>query len=124
MTFDRGVGNEDDNIIEYDNYWRWNIATKQCCFSDSWCRNLGYESSELNPHEDTWKSLIHVDCMPGVWEKLQPVISGEKNRYECIYRLRNKADKYIWHLDTGEVLERDASGMATLMEGCDMPIAC
>jgi hypothetical protein len=115
---------EDREIVEYQNHWIWNIKTKMCWFSNAWCENLGFERSELIQHEDTWKSLVHVDCMPGVWEKLQPVISGGKDRYECIYRLRNKSDKYIWHLDTGKVLKRDASGVATLMEGCDVPIAC
>ena len=78
---------------------------------------------ELTQHEDTWKSLVHKDCMPNVWKKLQPILNGGEDRYECAYRLRNKANQYIWHIDSGEVLERDASGMATLMEGCDMPIA-
>ena len=111
-------------VLEFDNYWRWNIQTKECWFSDAWCKNLGFKPTEIKHHEDTWKSLVHKDCMPSVWKNLAPVIEGKKNSYECIYRLKNKNEKYIWHLDTGKVLERDNSGKAFLMEGYDVPIAC
>ena len=92
-------------------------------FSDSWCKNLGYEPDEIVHHEDTWKSFVHKDCMPGVWEKLQPVLSGEIDFYKCKYRLRHKENKYIWHLDTGRVTKRDDKGGAVLMEGYDVRIA-
>jgi hypothetical protein len=117
-------GLEDRKIVGCENHWKWDIHTKECWFSTAWCHNLGYEPGDLINHEDTWKSLIHKDCMPKVSEKLQPVISGVKNNYECIYRLRNKSNKYIWHLDTGRVIERDAFGVATLMEGYDLPLSC
>ena len=62
--------------------------------------------------------------MPNVWDKLQPVLSGELEFYKCRYRLKNKANQYIWHLDTGRVIERDQQGEAVVMEGYDIPFAC
>ena len=110
-------------IIKVKNHWRWNIQTKECQFSDSWCRNLGYEPNELAHHEDTWQSLVHKDCMPKVWAKLAPVISGKIELYKCKYRLRDKNNKYIWHLDIGRVTRRDKNGEAVIMEGNDIRIA-
>jgi hypothetical protein len=34
-----------------------------------------------------------------------------------------KENKYIWHLDTGRVTQRDEKGDAVLMEGYDVRIA-
>lgn len=110
------------NILECKNYWCWNIKTKKCFFSEAWCENLGYRFNEIVHHEDTWKSFVHKDCLQNVWSSLDPVISGKKDFYECIYRLKNKNDKYIWHLDSGRVLKRDTSGQALLLEGYDLPI--
>ena len=106
------------------NFWMWNIKTKECLFSDEWCRNLGYEPSELIHHEETWLSLVHEESKPVVFDKLGPVLSGELDFYSCKYRLRHKNSSYIWHLDTGRVIERDNDGKATIMEGHDIQIAC
>jgi hypothetical protein len=62
--------------------------------------------------------------MLNVWEKLQPVLSGEIEFYKCKYRLGNKENKYIWHLDTGRVIERNDVGEAVVMEEHDIEIAC
>ena len=110
-------------IIKVKNHWKWNIATKQCWFSENWCKSLGFEPDELIHHEDTWKSLVHEECMPRVWRKLQPVLLGEIDVYRCRYRLKNKQNQYIWHLDIGRVIERDAAGQAVIMEGHDIPLA-
>ncbi len=118
------LNHDDPQIINVKNFWRWNIKTKECWFSDAWCRSLGFEPNEITHHEDTWKSFVHEECMPRVWEKLQPVLSGELEFYKCRYRLKNKDNQYIWHLDTGRVIERNQQGEAVVMEGYDIPIAC
>ena len=102
------------------------MRTKECLFSDEWCRNLGYEPNELTHHEDTWLSLVHDSSRQLVFDKLGPVLSGELGLdfYSCKYRLRHKNSSYIWHLDTGRVTERDNEGKATIMEGHDIKIAC
>ena len=114
----------EDKIIKVRNKWSWNLKTKECVFSDSWCKNLGFEPEEIEHHEDTWKALVHEDCMPHVWNKLMPVLTGEIEFYKCKYRLRNKDNLYIWHLDTGRVTERDQNGEAVKMEGYDIRLAC
>ena len=106
------------------NFWMWDVRTKECLFSDEWCRNLGYEPNELTHHEDTWLSLVHDSSKQLVFDKLGPVLIGELDFYSCKYRLRHKDNSYIWHLDTGRVIERDNEGRATIMEGHDIKIAC
>ena len=112
------------NVVNLKNRWVWNLKTKQCIFSEAWCKNLGFEPEEIEHHEDTWKALVHADCLPNVMDNLLPVLSGEIEFYKFRYRLRNRNNKYIWHLDTGRVTERDQNGEAVLMEGYDIPIAC
>jgi len=118
------VAKENLKVINLRNRWAWNLKTKECTFSDSWCKNLGYEPDEIIHHEDTWKSHVHEECLPKVWNKLLPVLTGQQEIYKCLYRLRNKDNQYLWHLDTGRVTERDQNGEAVLMEGYDIPIAC
>lgn len=61
--------------------------------------------------------------MPKVLAKLAPVISGKIELYKWRYRLRDKKNKYIWHLDTGRVIVRDHNGEALIMEGHDIRLA-
>lgn len=84
---------------------------------------MGYEPDEIIHHEDTWKAHVHKECVPNVWAKLQPVLTGVLDFYKCKYRLRNKDNQYIWHLDTGRVTKRDQNGEAVWMEGHDIRIA-
>ena len=108
---------------EVRNYWRWNVKTGYVKFSDSWCISLGFKPSEIDPHVDTWKSLVHPDDMPKVWDVLEPHLAGKTKKYKCKNRLRMKSGLYRWNMDYGKVIERDEEGRAILMEGYDIAIA-
>ena len=99
------------------------MKTKECKFSDAWCRSLGYEPHELYHHEKTWQSLVHPEDMPRVWKALEPHLQGKTKSYKCRNRLRMKNGSYRHNIDYGKVTQRDANGKAVIMEGYDIALA-
>jgi PAS domain-containing protein len=110
-------------VVAIKNHWHWNIKTKECKFSDEWCRSLGYEPHELVHHESTWKDLVHPDDMPKVWKVLEPHLKGKTKSYTCKNRLRMKNGLYRFNMDYGKVIKRDGNGEAVIMEGYDIALA-
>ena len=90
--------------------WDWNIRTGEVFFSNPWCKNLGFEPSELKPDVDSWKQLVHPDDLPLAQQKFKQHFNGDNPVYECENRLRTKSGEYRWNLDRGSVVERDVRG--------------
>ena len=90
--------------------WEWNIVTNETYFSDIWYTMLGYEPNEFPAKLSFWEKLVHPDDMERINELLARHLSGESEKYEAIYRVKTKSGKWIWILDHGKVVERDASG--------------
>jgi PAS domain S-box-containing protein len=98
-------------------FWDWNIVTGEVQFGGSWASMLGYEFDEIDPHVRAWEKLIHPDDKAEVEQKLARHLAGETAVYEAEHRLRTKAGQWIWILDRGRVVERDADGKATRAVG-------
>lgn len=90
--------------------WEWDIVTNETYFSEIWYTMLGYEPNEFPATLAFWEKLVHPDDMERVKELLKQHFSGESNIYEAIYRVKTKTGRWIWILDHGKVVERDASG--------------
>ena len=92
--------------------WDWDIATGQVQFGGEWAHMLGYELHDIEPHFRGWERLAHPDDIPSVLSALQRHLEGKVPVYESEHRLRHKDGSWIWVLDRGKVMERDASGNA------------
>ena len=90
--------------------WDWNVATGEVRFSEGFAAMLGYTASDLAPHVDTWKRLVHPDDLPQVTVVLQAHLEGATQQYETEHRLQHRDGHWIWVLDRGRVLERDEAG--------------
>lgn len=90
--------------------WDWNLATGETYFSDSWFQILGYERDELEPNAGTWERLRHPDDGPENRRRVQDHLEGRTPRYSIEQRFRHKAGHWVWVLDRGSVVERDADG--------------
>jgi PAS domain-containing protein len=110
-----------NNVISISsNKWRWNIATGHVEFSPSWCNSLGYEVSEIIPHVDSWKDILHPDDFNETFDKLKPHLEGFTPVYLCRNRLRMKNGSWRKNLDVGRVIERDLQKQPLMMEGVDI----
>ena len=91
-------------------FWDWNIPSGEVQFGGEWAQMLGYELSEIEPHVRAWERLVHPDDEPLVYAALQRHLDGKVVLYETEHRLRHKNGSWIWVLDRGRVVERDAQG--------------
>lgn len=91
-------------------FWDWNIPSGEVQFGGEWANMLGYELSEIEPNISAWERLLHPDDGPSVHAALQRHLEGKALLYETEHRLRHKNGSWIWVLDRGRVVERDAQG--------------
>ncbi len=93
-----------------DGLWDWNTVTDSVYFSPQLKRMLGYGQDEMPPVVDTWKNGVHPDDLPHVFQALDEHLQGKRNRYEAVYRLKNRNGHYLWVHDLGSISERDMAG--------------
>ena len=102
--------------------WDWNIATGEMFYSPRWCKTLGFDTSEVEPHGRFWDSLVHPEDWPRYTEALKANLKQKKDLFECEVRLRTKSGEYRWILDRGKVVARDEDGKPLRMVGVDVDI--
>ncbi len=102
--------------------WDWNLATGEISFNERWCRMLGYEPSEIEPHVRSWERVLHPDDRERVTRELQAHFTGKSDFYRCEHRLRHKDGSVVWVHDAGKVYERDATGKPLRMAGVHLDI--
>ncbi len=90
--------------------WDWNLHTGDVTFNERWAEMLGYALEDIEPHQITWDKLIHPDDMPHVDEILNAHLQGKTYFFETEHRLRHKSGDWVWVLNRGRVIERDADG--------------
>lgn len=102
--------------------WDWNAVTGAVTFNLRWAAMLGHELSELEPHIRAWQALVHPDDLPGVVQTLEAHLEGRTDSYETEHRMRHKSGRWVWVLDKGRVIERDAQGRALRVCGTHLDI--
>lgn len=90
--------------------WDWHIPSGHVFFGGCFASMLGYAPDDLPPHVSSWERLVHPDDMPEVQRVLDVHLRGETSLYTCEHRLRKKDGSWLWILDRGRVIERDAHG--------------
>jgi PAS domain S-box-containing protein len=102
--------------------WDWDVATSEVHVNDRWAEMLGYRVEEVEPHLDSWRALVHPDDWAHIDAQLQPHLRGETDSYRCEHRLRHRDGHWIWVLDAGQVVQRDASGRAVRALGIHLDV--
>lgn len=100
-----------------DGLWDWEISSGVVYFSPQLKRMLGYGPEEMPPIVDTWKNNVHPDDVPMVLQSLEEHIEGKRERYEAVYRMRNRNGHFIWVHDLGCVSLRGPEGEAVRVTG-------
>lgn len=91
-------------------FWDWNIVTGEVAFSERWAQMIGRDLDEIEPHVRVWEGLMHPDDDARTMELLNAHLEGRSAYYESEHRLRHADGSWIWVLDRGRVIERDADG--------------
>ncbi len=90
--------------------WDWDVSTGRVIFNERWAQMLGYRLVEISPHISSLESLVHPDDLQRLRVVLSAHLEGRTPFYETEYRLRHKSGSWVWILDRGKVISRDAGG--------------
>ncbi|QDV39054.1 PAS domain S-box protein [Tautonia plasticadhaerens] len=102
--------------------WDWHVPSGAIALDDRWAGMLGYAREELEPHLSAWERLVHPDDEPAAVVAIRESLDGPDPTYSAEYRLRHKDGGWVWILDAGRVIERDAQGRAVRMCGVHQDI--
>ncbi len=97
--------------------WDWNPQTNDVLFDKNWAEMLGITVDDLTMTLDDWSSRVHPDDMEKCFEDIQAHISGEKDFYENLHRMKHADGSWVYILDRGRVVERDEEGNAIRFTG-------
>jgi len=102
--------------------WDWFVPTGRVVFSERWCAMLGFAPSEIEPHVDSWQERVHPEDLDAAIKAVEAHLEGRTHLYESEHRMRHKSGGWVWILDRGQVVERDANGKPLRMVGTHMNI--
>jgi PAS domain S-box-containing protein len=100
-----------------DGFWDWELRSGHVKFSRRWASMLGYDLDELEPHVSSWERLVHPDDIECAKASVGAHLRGETDLYEGVHRARHRDGRWVWILDRGKVVERDAQGGPVRMAG-------
>ncbi len=111
-------------IIEAANLgtWDWNVQTGEMLFNERWCEMLGYTKAEMKPRFSTWETIVHPDDIAEVTIILTDHLEGRIPVFMSEHRLLHKSGKWVWVLDVGKVVRRDADGKPLRVVGIHFDI--
>ncbi|TIM88666.1 EAL domain-containing protein [Mesorhizobium sp.] len=102
--------------------WDWDLRTGDCFYSAMWSQMLGYGEGELAETSDLWLQLTHPDDRERAVASGERHIAGLTDSIETELRLKHKSGHWVWVLDRGGVVERDAEGRPLRLMGVQTDI--
>lgn len=99
-----------------DGLWDWRVNDGIVRHNLGWCRALGLGDHYLEHPIDNYQDLLHPDDVAAVQSRIEACLRGEAAFYSE-HRMRCGDGHYIWVLDRGNVVERDAQGRPTRVVG-------
>jgi len=100
-----------------DGVWDWNIATDTVFRDARYAEMVGAAPEDLATDRHIWQALGHRDDVPAAEAALQAHLAGTSPVYQSEYRLRHRDGPWVWILDRGKVVDRDAGGRPLRMVG-------
>ncbi len=98
--------------------WEWRLDTGAVRLSERWAGIMGYTLAELEPlSEQTFARLCHPDDLAESRRRVDAHLAGRSEGYACESRMRHKDGHWVWVLDSGRIVERDAEGRPLRMMG-------
>jgi PAS domain S-box-containing protein len=100
-----------------DGLWDWNIKTGDMKCSPQWYQMLGYEPDEFLVTYARFEKMIHPEDVSKVEKAVWNHFFGAAELYSVEFRLRRKDGTYVWVLERGSLIERNAAGEPSRMMG-------
>ncbi len=106
------------NCLIYD----WNIEKNTVERTEGLTRILGYSLAEAEANGNWWRELVHPEDLQRVEDEVGVALANS-DRYTAEYRIRNKNNQYIYVLDQGIIVQRDADGNPLRLVGSTTDIS-
>jgi PAS domain S-box-containing protein len=90
--------------------WRWNIQTDEASVDEAWCRHLQLNPCSGADHAHRWSVQIHPDDSADYRRRIAELRSGATAYFEDEYRILTLDNRWVWILQRGRVVARDADG--------------
>jgi len=86
-------------------WWELELPSGDIQFNDNKAHMLGY-SPEQFKHFTDFTVLIHPDDYEPTMAAFTKHLNGEKELYQCEYRIKTIHNQYIWFSDVGKITDR------------------
>lgn len=104
-------------------FWDWHIPSGRSTFGGHWAAMLGHSLDEIAPDVESWRSRVHPDDLERSMAAVTALVEGQTTFYEFEHRMRTRDGGWIWVLDRGQVVERDAQGRAVRAIGTHLDVS-
>ena len=106
-----------------DGLWDWNMTNNQVYYSPRWQSMLGYQPGEIAGNLKSWEDLAYPEDRQRTMEIIQEHLEKHLPFFENEFRMKTKDGDWLWVLERGKVVERDAQGNAIRMVGTHTDIS-
>ncbi len=89
-------------------FWDWDLQTDEIYLDQQWLNMIGYKPDDVDNYRTFWEACIHPDDKNMVLKTLKNHFKNITTGYKTEHRVMTKSGEYIWILDSGRVIERDA----------------
>lgn len=103
--------------------WDWNLRTGAIVYNEQWARMLDHEPGKIEPHADSWQSLVHPDDLGAMLAALNAHWEGKTSLVETEHRMRCGSGEWKWILSKGKVTRRDEDGRPLRMVGTSLDVS-
>ncbi|MDT7839022.1 ATP-binding protein [Aquabacterium sp. OR-4] len=102
--------------------WDFDLVNNRATCNERWHGMLGLPPQRELGDKSAWRQLVHPDDLAGVEAELEASLAGQRQIFDVAYRMRHADGRWLWVLDRGRVLERNAAGAPLRMLGTRMDI--
>ncbi len=98
--------------------WVWiHLDGEQPLFNRRWPRSMQGTQPEIGPGQEGWLAIVHPDDLEQASQNFVDHVEGRTEAFSAEYRIRDTAGEWIWILDQGRVLQRNAQGKPVCIAG-------
>ena len=102
--------------------WDWKIDTNEVSYDAHWLAMIGFLPDQVAVGNTFWEERLHPDDKTKVLSELEEHLQNRTASYKSEHRVRTNNGEYIWVLDVGKVIERDAFKKAKRIIGITIDI--